>query len=199
MAVNKPSLDLIVEFEDLRTVAYPDPAHGWAVPTIGVGHTSAAGPPKVFKGQTITKDEAYQILERDLVSVEKTVDRLVKVPMNPNQRGAVVSFTFNLGEGNLAKSTMLKKLNASDYAGAAAEFPKWNKAAGKVMAGLTRRRVAEARLFMTPVTGVTHGPPPVVAPPPVTVPSETKPQTWGVLIAIVGPILYGVGKFFGIV
>ena len=77
---------------------------------------------------------------------------MVKVPLNENQHGALVSFTYNLGAGNLGSSTLLRKLNAGDYAGAAAEFPRWNKAGGKELAGLTRRRAAEKALFEKPVS-----------------------------------------------
>lgn len=150
MTVNAASLDLIVEFEGVRLQAYPDPATNAEPWTIGVGHTSAAGPPKVFPGMTITKIQAYDILRTDLKKVEAEVDRLVKVPVNENQRGALVSLDYNIGGGNFSKSTLLKKLNAGDYAGAAAQFKVWNKAAGKVMAGLTRRRAAEEKLFLTP-------------------------------------------------
>ncbi len=81
----------------------------------------------------------------------KTVQGLVKVPLDANQLGALVSFTFNCGEGNLRKSTLLKKLNKKDYHGAAMEFAKWNRAGGKVLKGLTRRRAAETKLLTTPV------------------------------------------------
>lgn len=141
---------LIREFEGCHLTAYPDPAHGWSVPTIGVGHTSAAGPPKVTRGMTITADEADDILARDLGKFEAAVRSLVHVPLTDNQFAALVSFAFNLGPGNLSGSTLLRKLNRGDTAGAAAEFAKWNRAGGKVMRGLTRRRIAERDLFLTP-------------------------------------------------
>jgi GH24 family phage-related lysozyme (muramidase) len=78
---------------------------------------------------------------------ERAVRRLVKVPLNANRFDALVSFTYNVGEGNLAKSTLLKKVNAGDHAGAAKEFHKWNKAGGKVLPGLTRRRASESLLY----------------------------------------------------
>jgi GH24 family phage-related lysozyme (muramidase) len=79
----------------------------------------------------------------------RDVEALVETPLTDNQFGALVSFTFNLGRGNLAKSTLLRKLNGGDYDGAAIEFNKWNKAGGKVLAGLVARRAAEAELFQT--------------------------------------------------
>ena len=88
-------------------------------------------------------------MRADLLDTCRDVAALVEVPLSDNQFAALVSFTFNLGRGNLAKSTLLKKLNDEDYDGAGAEFPKWNKASGKALAGLTRRREAEQELFRT--------------------------------------------------
>lgn len=152
MTVNDATIRLITEFEGFVPNWYPDPAHGWKVPTCCYGHTDAAGDPKyaATKDKKFTKAEGMEILRRDLGKYEDAVKRNVKVPLNPNQYGALVSFTYNLGEGNLAKSTLVKKLNAGDYAGAAKEFGKWNKAGGKVLAGLTRRREAERQLFVAP-------------------------------------------------
>lgn len=150
MAVNSATLALIKEHEGLRLDAYPDPAHGWKVPTIGFGHTDAAGPPKVTKGMRITAAEAEAILVHDLKLYEAAVQNNVTVPLTENQYGALVSFAFNLGPTNLKRSTLLKKLNAGDYAGAAAEFDKWIHAGGKVFPGLVKRRAAERQLFLTP-------------------------------------------------
>lgn len=159
MQTNQAGINLIKEFEGVRLEAYPDPAHGWKVPTIGVGHTSAAGHPPVTKGMKITMAEAESILRRDLQIFEAAVARNVKVPLTGNQFSALVSFTFNLGEGALATSTLLRKLNAGDYAGAADEFPRWNKANGKVLNGLVRRRAAERALFMSEDTSVSNDKP----------------------------------------
>lgn len=159
MQTNEAGVALIKEFEGLRLDAYPDPAHGWAVPTIGYGHTDAAGAPKVVRGMRITADEADAILRRDLGQYERAVAEAVKVNLSANQFSALVSFTFNLGPGNLRSSTLLKKLNAGDYAGAAAQFDRWNRAGGKVLAGLTRRRAAERALFERGMP-FTHGPAP---------------------------------------
>lgn len=152
MAVNDATIRLITEFEGFVPNWYPDSAHGWKVPTCCYGHTDAAGEPKyaATKDKKFTKQEGMEILRRDLGQYENAVHRAVKVPLNANQFGALVSFTYNLGEGNLAKSTLVKKLNAGDYEGASREFSKWNKAGGKVLAGLTRRREAERQLFVAP-------------------------------------------------
>jgi hypothetical protein len=86
-----------------------------------------------------------------LSTFEKAVQRLVKVKLNQNQFDALVSFAYNCGEGNLAKSTLLKRVNAGDFEGAAQEFHKWNKGGGQVLRGLVRRRKAESDLFRSKV------------------------------------------------
>jgi lysozyme len=135
---------LIQQFEGRRLEAYKCPADVW---TIGYGHTSAAGKPEVKPGMVITKQEANDILVRDLVRYEDAVNRLVKVPLTQNQFDALVSFTFNVGEGALAKSTLLKKLNAGDYDAVPAELMKWTKGGGKELPGLVRRRRAECAMW----------------------------------------------------
>ncbi|MGN7124375.1 lysozyme [Methylorubrum thiocyanatum] len=167
---------LIAEFEGCKLTAYKCPAGIW---TIGVGHTSAAGKPVVKSGMRITQAEADDILARDLVRFENAVARVVEVPLNQNQFDALVSFAFNLGEGALASSTLLKKLNAGDYTGAADQFARWNKVGPKVLAGLTRRRAAEADLFRRPVTGASTVPATPAAP---TIPRAPT----GLLAALLG-------------
>ena len=141
---------LIIEFEGLRLTKYQDVAGLW---TIGVGHLIKPG--ENFDSG-VTRSAALALLTKDLQEVEDAVNTLVLVRVNQNQFDALVSFTFNVGKDidadtiaeGLGDSTLLKKLNAKDYTGAAKEFPKWNKAGGKVVAGLTRRRLAEMALFM---------------------------------------------------
>lgn len=146
MKTNDKGIKLIKEFEGLRLQAYQDSVGVW---TIGYGHTASAGSPRPVSGMRITESEAEEILRRDLNQYEDAVTSSVKVPLSSNQFSALVSFTFNLGAGNLRSSTLLRKLNAGDYLGAAHEFSRWNKAGGKVLAGLTRRREAEQILFIT--------------------------------------------------
>lgn len=162
--VNQAGLELIKKFEgipdgDPTTVKidpYLDPVGIW---TIGWGHAIAVG--SIFlRGREnrktacdlypggLTMEQAEQLLRGDVMDTCRDVAALVEVPLTDNQFGALVSFTFNLGRGNLSKSTLLRKLNAGDYAGAAAEFHKWNKAGGKVLGGLVARRAAEAELFL---------------------------------------------------
>lgn len=143
--LNSETLDLIKSYEGWYAQAYKDPVGIW---TIGYGHTDMAGPPKVTPNLVLTREEGEDLLRKDLKKYQNAVDRLVKVPLNDNQYGALTSFTFNLGEGNLSKSTLLKKVNAGDFRGAANEFLKWNRAGGKVLNGLTRRREAERVLFL---------------------------------------------------
>lgn len=145
---------LIEDFEGLFLQAYDDatekvvPAGSKArgVITIGYGHTTAAGPPRVYPGMTITKDQADQILAADLASVEIEVDHLVKVPLTQNQFDALVSFHFNTGA--LGRSTVLKDVNAKNFAAVPRDLGMWVRAGGKVLQGLVRRRKAEADLFM---------------------------------------------------
>ena len=137
--------------EGVKLTAYTDSA---GVLTIGVGHTSAAGAPKVTKGMKITAAQADEILSRDLAAVEAAVNGAVKVPLNQNEFDALVSLVFNIGSGAFKGSTLLRKLNGGDRAGAANQFLVWDKATvkGKKVAlpGLTVRREAERRQFLRP-------------------------------------------------
>lgn len=139
---NQAGVDLIKGFEGLRLAPYKDPV---GLLTVGYGHLVKPGE----QFGTLTEAEAEDLLRNDLRDAESAVERLVKVPLTDNQHAALVSFTFNCGGGNLEKSTLLKKLNAKDYAGAGFEFLKWNKAGGKILAGLVRRRRAEMELFLS--------------------------------------------------
>lgn len=131
---------LIKEFEGLRLTAYKCAAGVW---TIGYGHTEG-----VTGAMIITEETADELLARDLSKFEAGVSELVKVEINQNQFDALVSFAFNVGLANLAKSTLLRKLNGGRPVGEVqAEFLRWNKAGGKVLTGLTKRRNAEAYLF----------------------------------------------------
>lgn len=113
--------------------------------TIGVGHTSAAGPPAVTPGMKITAAQSDEILSRDLAGVENDVNNDVKVPLTQNQYDALVSFVFNVGGTAFRNSTLLRKLNAHDFAGAADQFLVWVK-----QKELTGRRKAERQQFLTP-------------------------------------------------
>lgn len=136
--------DIIKRSEGLRLTAYPDPASGGVPFTIGWGSTR-----NVHKGMTITIAEAEHRLDEDMGDAFACIDNSVTVPLDYRQRDALCSFVFNVGCRAFQKSTMLRLLNAGDYTGAAAQFPRWNKGAGKVMPGLVKRRAAERALFLT--------------------------------------------------
>jgi len=138
---------LIEQREGTELVAYRDSV---GVLTIGVGHTSAAGPPTVIPGMRITAAKADEILSRDLVKFETCVDAAVKVALADHEFDALVSLCFNIGGGNFTNSTLVKKLNAGDRMGAADAFMSWTKAGGKVVQGLVNRRRAECQQFLTP-------------------------------------------------
>jgi len=146
MQTSEKGIALIKEFEGCRLTAYQDSVGVW---TIGYGWTQPVDGVSVGKGMTITQEIAENLLRSGLAQYEKGVTRLVNVAINQNQFDALVDFAYNLGVKALEGSTLLKKLNAGDYAGAATEFPKWNKAGGKVLNGLTRRREAERALFLS--------------------------------------------------
>lgn len=146
MIVNQAAIDLIKEFEGFEPKAYRDPVGIW---TIGYGTTEMAGvgiDPKA--GMTITHDDAERYLQLAVQKFAASVEDLIDVPVTENQFGALVSLAYNIGPSALAKSTVMKRLNAGDYQGAADAFAMWNKAGGKVLPGLTRRRAAERALFL---------------------------------------------------
>ena len=144
MKISNNGLNLIKQFEGLRLNAYDDGVGVW---TIGYGTIKYPNGTLVKKGDKITQTQADQYIANDVATFERSVNMLVNVPLTQNQFDALVSFTYNLGATNLNASTLLKKLNAKDHKGASAEFQKWNKAGGKVMTGLVRRRKAEMELF----------------------------------------------------
>ncbi|WP_276866608.1 lysozyme [Enterobacter oligotrophicus] len=146
MEMSKNGLALLKSFEGCELTAYQDSVGVW---TIGYGWTQPVNGKPVGKGMTITQDTADSLLCSGVVQYEKGVTGLVKVSVNQNQFDALVDFAYNLGVKALEGSTLLKKLNAGDYAGAADEFPKWNKAGGKVLNGLVKRRAAERSLFLS--------------------------------------------------
>ncbi len=139
MEYSLDGLHLTESFESCRLQAYLDSA---GVPTIGYGHTHG-----VTLGMSCTQEEAEQWLQQDIQVAAQAVNGMVTVALTQPEFDALVDFTFNLGTGNLQKSTLLRLLNAGDYKGAAAEFEKWDRAGGKVMAGLLRRRQAEEQMF----------------------------------------------------
>lgn len=124
--------------------AYPDPASNGPPWTIGYGTTG----PDVKRGTVWTRETCEKRFTAHVVDFARSVQRLLgRAPTSQGEFDALVSFAYNLGVGNLGSSTLLRKHRAGDKAGAAAEFPRWNKAQGRVLPGLTKRRAAEARLY----------------------------------------------------
>lgn len=141
MQINQKGIDLVKSFEGLRLEAYLDAV---GIPTIGYGSTRG-----VKLGQKITKEEAEELLKKELDEFSGEVEKLLKISVTENEFSALVSFAYNVGVGALGRSTLLRKLNAGDKEGAAKEFFRWNMAGGRVLEGLKRRRAAEAGLFLT--------------------------------------------------
>jgi len=148
MLTNQAGIELIKEFEGLRLRAYLCPAN---VPTIGYGTTVYPTGRKVQVGDQITAEQAEEYLRSDLRAFERNAESMLRVSVNENQFAALVSFSYNVGSQALRRSTMLRFINDNRFADAAGEFARWNMAAGKPLAGLTRRRAAERELFLKPV------------------------------------------------
>ena len=136
------------QFEGCVLHPYQDPGGIW---TIGYGATWLLDGSEVTADTApITQAQADAMLEKQMADFLRDVDGLVTVPLNPNQAGALADFAFNLGAGALAQSTLLRLLNAGDYAGAAGQFPLWVHQGDQVLPGLVRRRRAERYLFEKP-------------------------------------------------
>jgi lysozyme len=139
MHISEEGLSLIKKFEGCELKAYRCAAN---VLTIGYGTIK-----DVTEDMEITKEEAESLLKEEMHEYEGYINDMVKVPLEQNQFDAMVSWVFNLGSGNLSSSTLLKKLNDSEYDEVPTQIKRWNKAGGKVLDGLIRRREAEALLF----------------------------------------------------
>lgn len=146
MRTGQKGLDLIKQFEGFRQDAYQDVVGIW---TIGFGTIRYPDGTPVKQGDHCTEPQAQEYLAHELAKFEDQINKLVKAQLNQNQFDALACFCYNVGGGAFAKSTLLKKLNAGDLQAAAQQFLVWNKAGGKPVAGLTRRRQAEATLFQT--------------------------------------------------
>ena len=195
--INKKTEDLIVFYEGEKLTSYRDTGGIW---TIGVGHTSDEKF-KVKKGQTITKEFSRELLRHDLKEAEHFVKTLVKVPLNENQYGALVSFTFNLGGGAFKGSTLLRKLNAGDYKAVPSELMKWVNDDGVRLAGLVRRRSAEGALWNTPTSVPVVVEKPVQSEEPVVVPNVPSKEPsasrgiLGLIVFLIAAFLSWLGLF----
>ncbi len=139
MQLSNKGHDILKYFEGCRLEAYQDSVGVW---TIGYGHTKG-----VYEGMTITQDEAEQMLLEELVEYEGYIERYVEVPLTQEQFDALTVWVYNLGPTNLSSSTLLKRLNDGRYDLVPDQIKRWDKAGGKQLAGLTKRRAAEARHF----------------------------------------------------
>ena len=148
MQLNDKGKDLIKLFEGCKLVAYKCSA---AKDTIGYGNTFYENGTSVKPGDKITQERANELFEIIAKEFANKVAPLVKSAVTPNQFAALTSFAYNAGIGNLKSSTLLKKVNANPNDPTIdLEFKKWDKAGGKVLAGLTKRRAAESKLYFTP-------------------------------------------------
>jgi lysozyme len=145
MNITQQGLALIRRAEGFRSIAYRDAAGTW---TIGYGHTSSAGSPSVRRGMKITRQQAEQILVRDVASFAHGVESLVAVPLTEGQFSALVSFAYNVGLENFRKSSVLRAVNAGDFAAVPRRLSLWVKSRGRVLPGLVSRRAAEAAMFI---------------------------------------------------
>ena len=139
MKLGERGTEILKYFEGGRLEAYQDSVGVW---TIGYGHTKG-----VLEGMTITQEGAEQLLQTELEEDEGYIENYVTVPLTQNQFDALVVWVYNLGPTNFRNSTLLKELNSGNYTAAGKEITRWNKAGGKVLAGLVKRREAEAKLF----------------------------------------------------
>ncbi len=146
--IGSKGLELIKSFEGLKLKPYLCPAN---IPTIGFGNTYYPNGQKVkLTDPAITIEKAEELLKFLLVTYEKSVDSFCRDDISQSQFDALVSFAYNVGTGALQKSTLIKKVNANPKdVTIADEFLKWNKAGGRVLVGLTRRRQAEAKLYFS--------------------------------------------------
>lgn len=149
-AISIAAVKLVQPFEGFSAVPYQDPVGVW---TIGFGSTrDASGAPVCATTPPVTRAQALALVERDLAAASAAVATHVTVPLNPNQKAALIDFVYNLGAGNFCGSTLLRLLNAGDFTKAVKQFIRWDHAGGEVLPGLLRRREAEAALFAAPVS-----------------------------------------------
>lgn len=160
MTVNQLGLEVIKSFEQCRLAPYKDAAGKW---TIGWGHLLPVSPALPVSAVDehlravgwhagtdtvgITQDQADRLLVEDVTKAARAVDAMVEVPLSANQASALTSLVYNIGKGAFGASTILKRVNAQQWAEAQEEFHRWREAGGRVLNGLVRRRAVEAWLF----------------------------------------------------
>ena len=149
-SMKRPSqsiLNYVKDIEKFGATPYQDAGGFW---TIGYGHKIVPGDPYWPEGpiKEITRDQADILFKKDTAPAARAVNVYVQVPLSQNQYDALFSLVYNIGSGNFLSSTLLRKLNMTDYQGAADEFPKWRKSNGKILAGLETRRNQEREIFI---------------------------------------------------
>lgn len=142
MKISDKGLDLIREYEGFSPVPYQDAAKYW---TIGWGHLIK----KDEKFDRITQEQGKELLKKDLEPVENTINYYTEVKLNQNQFDALCVFVYNIGTSAFIRSTLLKWLNDNRFNDIPQQFTRWNKASGRTLLGLARRRVAESQLFLS--------------------------------------------------
>jgi len=176
MKVNEATINIIKDFEGLRLTAYQDSAGVW---TIGHGTTGRAGVGiDPYPGQAITKAEAEWYLQKAVEKFAANILPAITAPVGANEFGAFVSLAYNIGPSAFKRSSALRHFNAGDKERAGKSILLWNKAGGRVLAGLVRRREAERQLFLTPVA----------APP---TPAPRAPSFWVDIITFIRNIFGG--------
>ncbi len=141
--ITKDGIELIQQFEGFSPMIYLDAA---GLPTIGYGHLLREGEEAIFR-RGISHEAAIALLIKDVQAAERAVLRLIRVPLTDGQFDALVSFTFNLGNGALQRSTLRRKINREEHHDVPAEFAKWVWAGGRKLKGLIRRRATESSLY----------------------------------------------------
>lgn len=187
--VNQLVIDEIKRSEGLRLEAYPDPGSKDGKPvTIGYGTTRINGKP-ISLGTKITKQQAEAYLQKDIENFAEQVSALIKVPLNEYQFGALVSLAYNIGINAFKGSTLLRKLNAGDYAAVPNEFRKWKYNDGKIMQGLINRREREIELWSKGITVVVVPQEPTEKPAEETKESKAVGGTIALILVILGAIV----------
>jgi len=185
MKINQAGLTLIKNFEGFRSNAYRDAVGIW---TIGYGHTSMAGSPRVFKGQKISRQQGEDILARDVERFSQGIRPLIKVGLNENQFSALVSFAYNVGVGGFRRSSVLQRVNAGRFDAVPHRLSLWVKAGGRTLRGLVRRRAAEGELFLAGDHAPTQKPQSPVEPVPGKPAYKSTTNLAAILSAIAGLI-----------
>lgn len=188
MKTSAAGLAFIERWEGTRLTAYKDSGGVW---TIGVGHTG----PEVVNGLTITAAKATDLLAEDVIEAEVAV-RQVTVPLTQAQFDTLVSFAFNVGNAAFRSSTLLRKLNAGDYAAVPAQLGRWVHDNGKVVAGLVNRRKAEGEMWALGSTAVENVHPPeqtstIPTDPIIPTPAPQQPVPWYIALIRAIAALFG--------